>query len=440
MATAVMMPKQGQSVESCIITKWNKQIGDEVAVGDILFSYETDKASFEEESKVAGKMLAIFYPEGEDVECLLNVCAIGADGEDVSEFVPQSGEEETAEEVKEEAATTPATAPAAQAMADAPKDGMFISPRAKGLAQKQGIDYRYATSSGPNGRVIERDVRALMESGMATKAAMGEVFAGDKQFGATGIGGRVSVADLAAGQSAVAAPVFENEVTEVPLTNMRKVIAKAMHHSLSTMAQLTLNTSFDATEMMAYRSKIKANAEKMGLGNITLNDIVLFAVSRTLMAHPDLNAHFYDDKMVYYKNVNLGMAVDTPRGLLVPTVFSANNLSLNDISAKTKELAAAAQSGSISPDDITGGTFTVTNLGSLGIESFTPVINPPQTGILGVNNIETKVKNVGGEYKHYPAMGLSLTFDHRAIDGAPAAKFLKDLAANLENFSVLLSK
>ncbi len=225
--------------------------------------------------------------------------------------------------------------------------------------------------------------------------------------------------------SAVSTPVASPEYEDVKLSNIRKVIAKSMHASLSNMAQLTLNASFDATQIMAYRAMLKANAENMGMANITLNDIVLFAAAKTLKNHKDLNAHYLDDKgvMRYFRNVNLGIAVDTDRGLLVPTVFNANELSLNELALRSKEVISAAQKGTISPDLLKDASFTVTNLGSFGIESFTPVINPPQTGILGVDTITYRVKADGSTY---PAMGLSLTFDHRALDGAPAAKFLKE--------------
>lgn len=433
MATPVIMPKQGQSVESCIIAKWHKQKGDKVAVGDMLFTYETDKATFDEEATVEGTMLEIFFEEGDDVECLLNVCVIGEEGEDASAFKPSTDddeEEEAApeEEKKEEAAVV---------ITENKTGDLKVSPRARALAEKKGIDPAMAAPSGPAGRIIERDVQRLADSGVA--AVAGNAVEG---VAGTGIGGRVRVEDLGAAPAAAvaAAPVAEAEVTDVPLTNIRKVIAKSMHASLSEMAQLTLNTSFDATEIQAFRAKVKAGAEKLGLANITLNDIVLYAVSRVLKDHKDLNAHFLGDKMRYFSKVNLGMAVDTPRGLMVPTIFAASDKSLNEIAAESKNLASAAQSGTISPDLLSGGTFTVTNLGSLGIESFTPVINPPQTGILGVDTITTGIKEVGGEIKTYPKMGLSLTFDHRAVDGAPAAKFLKDLSFALENFSILLSK
>ena len=447
MATPVIMPRQGQSVESCIIAKWHKQKGDKVEVGDQLFTYETDKATFDEEATVAGTLIDVFFEEGDDVECLLNVCVIGEEGEDTAAFRPDgAGDAPAAEEKKEEApaAAAQAAAPVAQ-LSDTAKENVFISPRAKNHADKLGVDVRFAEGSGPNGRIIERDVEALAQSGVAfTKAAQAEGAGSDAKFEGTGIGGRVTTGDLKkpVAQAVQEAMQAEEGVayTDVPLTNIRKVISKAMHNSLASTAQLTLNTSFDATEIMAYRKKLKANAEALGLGNITLNDIVLYAVSRTLLAHKDLNANMLDDKMRIFNHVNLGVAVDTPRGLMVPNIFCAELKTLSEISAETKELAKACQGGTISPDLLNGGSFTVTNLGSFGIESFTPVLNAPQTGILGVDTIVQRAKEVNGEIVYYPAMGLSLTFDHRALDGAPAARFLKELCTNLENFNLLMAK
>lgn len=452
MATPVIMPRQGQSVESCIITKWQKQPGDTVAVGDVLFTYETDKATFDEKAKVEGELLAVFFEEGDDVECLLNVCVIGAKGESFAEFDPKNGASETAEAAAEPAKEEKAEVAAVEAVAVPVVAGekIKISPRAKNLAETTGADLRYAEASGPNGRVIERDVRKLIAEGKTVSAAAkNEYVAAGKDIIGTGLGGMISTADLnataeaapvAAAPVAAATAVDFGECEEVKLPNIRKVISRQMHASLSEMAQLTLNSSFDATEIMAYRAKIKDAREKLGLANITLNDIILYAVSRVLPNHKDLNAYFYEDKMVYFKHVNLGVAVDTPRGLMVPTVFGADTMSLSEISANSKKLQDEAKAGTINPDLLKGGTFTVTNLGSLGVESFTPVINPPQTGILGVDNITTRIKMVGGEIKPYQAMGLSLTFDHRALDGAPAAKFLSDLVNALENFTLLLAK
>lgn len=441
MATPVIMPRQGQSVESCIITKWHKKKGDSVAVGDILFSYETDKAAFDEESTVAGILLDTYFDEGDDVECLLNVCAIGDAGEDASQFAPktetqaeESKDVKPIEEKREEISVVSVKENAAEGF-------VKISPRAKNLAQRQSVDYRYAVPTGPDGRIIERDVRALAESGIkVTSAAMGDYLATDGKLEGTGLGGRIRVSDISNTHETETTVDNVADYIEEKLPNIRKVIAKSMTKSLSEMAQLTLNTSFDATEIIAFRAKVKANKDTLGFSNITLNDIILYAVSKTLPEFRDLNAHFLDDRMLFFKHVHLGVAVDTPRGLLVPTIFNADTLSLNEMSLAAKKLITDAQNGSINPDLLTGASFSVTNLGSLGVESFTPVINPPQTGILGVDNLQTKVKVVDGQVVPYQAMGLSLTFDHRALDGAPAAKFLQALCKNLENFSLLLAK
>ncbi len=423
MAQVVIMPRQGQSVESCVITEWKKKVGDKVEEKDVLFSYETDKSSFDELSTVSGTLLAIFHEEGDDVECLLPVCVIGNEGEDISALVPKKEEaaapapEAPKEEVKpEEKAPAPEAAPTGSAVSA--EGRIKISPRARHLAERTDADISRAVPTGPNGRIIERDINTLLDKGWTNADKPAEA--------------------APAAAPAAAAPALE-EYTDVKLPNIRKVIAKSMHASLSNMAQLTLNSSFDATAVMAFRAQVKDNAEKLGLNNITINDIILYAVSRTILSFKDLNAHYLDDKdvMRYFNTVNLGIAVDTERGLLVPTVFGAEKLSLNELSAEARSVIKAAQSGSIAPDKLKGASFTVTNLGAMGIETFTPVINPPQTGILGVDAVTYRVKPDGSTY---PAMGLSLTFDHRALDGAPAAKFLKALCDNLTNFNLLLAK
>ena len=416
MASAVIMPKAGITVESCIIGTWEKKVGDEVKVGDILFTYETDKASFECESTAEGTLLEIFYGEGDEVPCLVNVCAVGTAGEDCSALRPASDSAESApapaQEVKEEKKEETA-APAASTAVEGKKAA--VSPRAKKLAERAGVDASLATPTGPNGRIIERDVRTLMDNPPV-----------------------IAEEPVAAASAAVAVP--EEEYRDVKFSGIRRAISKSMHTSLSTMAQLTHNTSFDATAILAYRKQLKASEGECS--GITLGDIVLYAVSRTLKNHPDLNANMLDDNSIrIFNHVNLGVAVDTPRGLMVPTIFHADEMSLLEISKAVKELAAQCREGNISPDKLTGGSFTVSNLGNLGVESFTPVINPPQTGILGVCGTVDRVRRgADGSVEIYPAMGLSLTYDHRAVDGTPAARFQKELCQNLENFTVLLAK
>ena len=458
MVTAVILPRQGQTVESCVIGQWHKRVGDAVAAGDTLFTYETDKAAFDEAAKVGGEMLAIFFAEGDDVPCLETVCVIGTKGEDISAWLPAATE---AAPPATSGAVAGATAAAIPANRSAPSvggpvtgadiDSLAISPRARRLAEKHHADLRAVVPSGPKDRVIERDVQALIDAGRLATGAAGSDYA--LATAGTGIGGRVAVADIASSGApmlrAAPAPAAEAEADsyEEKHSTIRKLIARSMNRSLSTMAQLTYNATFDATAMLEFRARLKQAkasgiAERMGLAqtNITLNDLILYAVSRVVKAHRLCNAAFHEDRMVFFNYVNLGVAVDTPRGLMVPTLFQADRLSLAEISSQAKSLSAECRQGTISPDKLKDGTFTVTNLGSLGIESFTPVINPPQTAILGVNCLKTHFRDVDGVAVPYPSMSLSLTCDHRAVDGAPAARFLKDLGNALENFSLLLLK
>ena len=443
MATPIIMPRQGQSVESCIITAWNKKVGDSVEKGDILFSYETDKSSFDEPAPEAGVLLAIFHEEGDDVPCLENVCVIGAAGEDVSAFAPAG--EATPAPAAEAAPAAPVAEVKAEAVAPATavEANGAISPRAKALAAKTGADLLKATPTGPNGRIIERDVQSLVDRGLTVSGAASAGYTSAVE--GSGINGKVVLGDLnapaAPAASPAAAPAADvAEYEDVKLPNIRKIIAKTMVESLSTMAQLTFTSSFDATKMMAFRKSLKAGAEKLGLANITINDMILYAVSRVILKYRNANAHMLGDTMRYFNTVNLGIAVDTERGLMVPTVFHAEKMTLNQLSKEAKTVITAAQSGTINPDLLRGATFTVSNLGSMGIESFTPIVNPPQTAILGVDCVMTRMKEVDGEYVPYPAMGLSLTVDHRVLDGADAARILKDIGFALENFDLLLAK
>ena len=439
MASLVLMPKVGITVESCVITKWHKAKGDAVKVGDLLFSYETDKASVDEEAKEDGVILEIFRVEGDDVPCLEGVAVIGKEGEDYSDLLPKTevaNEPEEVAKVKEEVKAQVQV----EVVSTAEKSDNFkASPRAKKYAAKHGIDLKTVSPTGPYGRIVEADViRAEKEGPVLTGAALGLNKDASGVVG-TGIGGRVTVADLSQKAEVQAAPTVA-DVEIVKLSNIRKVISKSMMTSLSTTAQLTNSSSFDATTIMNYRKALKDTDESLGLSKITINDIILFAVSRALKNHKDLNAHLINDEMHYFNGVHLGIAVDTPRGLLVPTLFNADKMSLAEISENTKILINKTKDGSIEPDYLQGASFTISNLGTLGVESFTPVINPPQTGILGVCTVTDKIKVVNGEIKPYKSMGLSLTYDHRAVDGAPAARFLMELKTILENFTAYLAK
>ncbi|MCL1808898.1 MAG: 2-oxo acid dehydrogenase subunit E2 [Clostridiales bacterium] len=378
MANLVLMPQLGISDDSAVIAKWHIKAGDTVKRGDRLFSIETGKATFDVESEHGGTVLAMLAEEGEEKPVGAPVCAIG----DAGELFEAVGD-----------------------------DGLPVSPRARALAERAGINPKRAAPTGPGGRVIERDVLKLLDN-QEDAAFCGE----------------------AAHAKDVDAPLG---YTDRPLSKMRKIIAENMTVSLRNTAQLTHTASFDAAAIIGYRKLLKADPL---LSGITLTDMVSFAVTRTLPQFPELNAHLHGDTMRCFSDVNLACAVDTERGLMTPVVFGASKLTLLEMSKQLKGLAEACRRGSIASELLTGGSFTVSSLGQFGIESFTPILNPPQTGILGVNAITTRVREENGAIKAYPCMALSLTYDHRAIDGAPASKFLQALCRNLEAFTSLLEK
>ena len=441
MATIVVMPQLGNSVESCIIVEWMIAEGDTVSVDQTLASIETDKSTMEVPSTAEGTVLKLLWEEGDEVPVKDPLIIVGEPGEDISGLVPGG-----------DAAPAEADAPAEQAAAPEAAAPTFVteratgavSPRARALAASNGVDASAITEgSGPHGRVIERDVAAAIAAGpVLTSAARA---AGVSATEGTGIGGRVSVADAGrtaeAAPAAVAAPAaaadFPGASTSAPLKGVRKVVAKRMMESLTSTAQLTLNTTANAAGILALRKKVKNADEALGLNKITLNDLVCFAVSRTLPKYPVFNAHLEDGVLTQFEQVHLGFACDTPRGLLVPVIRSAQALGLKAFSDEAKRLAGGAIDGTIAPDFLSGGTFTVSNIGSFGIETFTPVINLPQTAILGVGAITPRPAvaadgTIGVEQR----LNLSLTIDHQVIDGADGARFLADLVAAIDNIDV----
>ena len=435
MATPVIMPRQGQSVESCILTEWKVNVGDQVAEGDVLAVIETDKASFDLESTASGTVLALFWEADDDVPVLANVAAIGNEGEDVEEFRPEgqsSAPAPAAEPAAPAAAAAPqpTAAPAAPATQSVPTGSISassgVSPRARRLAHKHGIDAESLPGTGPNGRVIERDVEAAISGKPRLSAtARARSLSDDLESPArgTGLASMVRSQDLKVPGSVEGADV-------TPVKGIRKVIAERMIQSLSTTAQLTLHASFELTKAQAYRKERLDS----GQSKVSLNDVIAHAIVESLKEHPELNAHFLGDRIATFEKVHLGVAVDTPKGLLVPVIKDASDMSIEKISAEVKNLAGACREGTISPDNLTGGSFTLTNLGMLGVETFTPVLNAPEVAILGVGGIVLKPKRTDTEeVKYVDTLPLSLTIDHQAVDGAPAARFLQTLVERLEN-------
>ena len=434
------MPKQGQSVESCIVTTLHKKAGDTVKKGEVLFSYETDKASFEEESPVDGTLLACFYGEGDEVPVLDNMMIIGEPGEDISVLSVSASAE------KEEEVVTGKPLPAisrdhipALETQTSHAGNLFISPRAKKLAEKNAVPLSQLTGSGPKGRIVEKDIMTYLTDRprMTPLAKKVAAEAGlQPEAKGTGLAGRARAADLSASVNSIYGMDYEDR----KLSNMRRLIARSMHASLQNSAQLTHHLGADARRMLELRKKAKAALEEgRMMANITLNDMVCFAVIKALKKFPEVNTHFLGDTKRYFRKVHLGLAVDTERGLMVPVLRNADDLSIAGLSGQLGELAAACRSGSVNPDILTSeaATFTVSNLGNYGVEMFTPVINLPQSAILGVNTILPRPKDLGnGVYAFVPHIGLSLTYDHRSLDGGEATRFLKQIATEIETLEI----
>jgi len=411
MAHAVVMPRLGNSVESCILVKWNIEEGKEVKADTALCVIETDKATMDVPAGFEGVLLRRMRAEGDDIPVLETIALIGEKGEAID----------------------------------------AASPRARSLARERGMPLgSVEAGTGPRGRILERDVRAALEKGPALTAGARAGTERSLPASGTGLGGRITTADLSSGgkdavqieevqASGGTLPPFPGPFADTPLRGIRKIISSRMVHSLQNSAQITLHASAPAARLLVLRERLRNSPPSLGLSGITIGDIVAAAAVRVVRGHPKLNAHVLEDSWREFGHVHLGMAVDTPRGLVVPVLRYADSLSLKEFSRQAKALARACIDGAISPDQLSGATFTVTNLGMFGIESFTPVLNEPETAILGVDAIVPRpVVRADGSIGAEQRIGLSLTVDHRIVDGADAARYLKDLSALIADIDVAI--
>ena len=412
MATEILMPRQGQSVESCIIIQWNVAEGDDVTEGDSLCEVETDKATFEVESTCSGTVLSILYDVDSDVEVLKPIAIIGSSNEDISSLIQEKPETASEKDIDENKSSAPIISSSnnTKTVVDNTKhttekifpSNVGASPRAKKTASEKNIDLSIIKGTGPLGRVIARDVITFSENNSAKKITLGDF-------------------------------------TEIPAKGVTKIISERMLASLHSSAQLTINSSADAQKVLDLRKLFK-NSDNAEFNNISINDLILFIVIKTLTRHKEFNSHWETNSLKKYDDVHIGFAVDTPRGLMVPVLKNADKLSLPELSKEAKRLASSCVDGKINPDELIGATFTVTNLGSMGIESFTPVLNLPEVAILGICSIYPKPFYKDEEVCFSPHMGLSLTFNHCATDGAPAAKFLSDIKNSISSVDAILSE
>ncbi|MFP3042005.1 2-oxo acid dehydrogenase subunit E2 [Treponema primitia] len=471
MAHVLIMPRQGNTVESCILVEWKVKEGDSVDADSVACVVETDKATFEVPAGETGTVLKLVRADGDDVPVLEPIAVIGKPGEDWAAAVggateaasaPAGATATAAAAVPVSAATPNVVGQGEGAISGGAISGGAISPRARHLADKESLPTAGIAGTGPDGRIIERDIQAALQTRPALSAAAKAALTaggGTVPASGSGLGGRVTAADLTATQAgtaggagsigaapvpaAAAANLGEGAITETPIKGIRKLIADRMHQSLAESAQFTLSGSAPAVRLQELRARMKGAGEGLGLSKITVNDLILYAVSRTLPRYPFMNALKVGDTLKTFERVHLGVAVDTPRGLMVPVIRNANLLSLQQISAEAKRLATACQGGGVKPNELSGSTFTVTNLGSLGVSNFTPVLNAPEVGILGVCNIELKPVETAEEggcgVQFLPHIGFSLTINHQVVDGAPAAKFLKALGEAVANIDLTLA-
>jgi pyruvate dehydrogenase E2 component (dihydrolipoamide acetyltransferase) len=437
MATPVIMPRQGQSVETCIISRWLKSPGEIVKKGDVLFAYETDKASFEAEAETDGVLIKRLYEEGDEVPVLQIVAYLGKEGETQPQSSSESGTNsipiyrETKEHITE---NKTAEALSVHSEVNDGKVKIKISPRARNRAASLGLTLENITGTGPNGRIMDQDIlnaAKVLNPGVLVVGEPGKEINIKATSSGSGSDKHITSSEiLSAGQQ----NTRDTEI--IKISKVRKIIAQKMHESLQNSAQLTHHTSADARSMLQLRKKVKEASEKGNIENITINDMVCFAVIKALKKHPNANSHFLGDSIKKFRKVHLGIAIDTERGLMVPALRNADDLNIRNLSTQINILANNCKKGNVDPELLASesASFTVSNLGAYGVELFTPVINLPQVAILGVNTIIYRPADLGnGTFGFIPVIGLSLTYDHRALDGAPASAFLREIKLEIEN-------
>lgn len=403
MATEVIMPQLGLTMEEGTIAKWIKQVGDKVSVGDVLVEITTDKLSSEIESEVDGVLLKIVAQEGEDIPVKGLLAIIGAEGEQVGAASAPAAKKEEVQAEAPKAETLPKAASVTEG------GRVKASPLAKKIASELGVDLTTVAGSGPNGRIVQKDVLAAeVKTAVVEKAP------------------EVKAAPAPAPvQAAASADVVK------PLTNMRKVIAKRMQQSKNTAPHVTITTEVNVDKTIALRSKLNAKNADM---RFSYTDILVKMCATALRNYPKINASITEDSMIFHDKINIGVAVALDDGLIVPVVSNADRKGLKAITKETKDLINKARTNTLSPDEMSGATFTISNLGSYDIDGFTPVINLPEAAILGVGRIVKKpIVNENDEIVPASMMVLSMSFDHRVVDGAQAAEFLKALKGYLED-------
>src|SRR5579875_163227 len=430
----VEMPKMGDTMEEGKILRWLKKEGDTVKKGESLAEVETDKVNIEIEAFSSGVLRKILVPEGESAPIGAEIALIGS----ADEPLPASaGAADAVVPARAASATTTAanrasstSAPARSAVATQPappastngQGRIFISPIARRLAEAHQLDYAQIRGTGPNGRIIKMDIEAALAQQITAPAAP------------------APVPMPTAPASAAPATMEGEEVIEIPLTSMRRTIAKRLSQSMQMAPHFYVTSVIDTGKLALLRQQINEYAANEPEPiKVSFNDLIIKAVARALVRMPQVNVSFAEDRIIQKKQVNVGMAVSLETGLIVPVIKHADQRSVLDIAREARRLAEAARTGKLKPDDLSGGTFTVSNLGMFDVESFTAVINPPESAILAVGSITPTPVVEGGQVVVRDRMKVTLSSDHRALDGAIAARFLQEVKHQLEEpFGLLL--
>ncbi|MGQ9488588.1 MAG: dihydrolipoamide acetyltransferase family protein [Armatimonadota bacterium] len=453
MAEFFNLPMLGQTMEEGTITKWLKAEGEYIRRGDIIAEVMTDKANLEVDSTFEGYLRKILVAEGETVPVNAPIAIVSkTPDEDIStlltpasattsQLVEAKGEVKQPEPVR--------TAPFAESAAPT-EERLFISPRARRLAQEKGVPVQalLGRGSGPQGRVLERDVETVwqeMVSTMPRVTPLAEKVAAEAgvdvtAITGTGIGGRVTREDVVrATMPPTAQPTaIPTEAQVVKLAGLRKLVAENVVKGFFSAPPVTLVTEVDMTDCVALREQLLPEVEKIYNTRLTYTDLIVKATARALREFPIMNSTLRENEIILHPDVNIGVAVAVEEGLVVPVIKSADRKTLGEISRELRELAERAHTGKSTPDDLSGGTFTITNLGAYEVELFNPVLVPGQTGILGVGRIAEKPAIRDGQVVARHLMNLCLTFDHRVVDGAPAARFLQKVKQLLESPLLIL--
>ena len=443
MSCVEVMPKLGLTMTEGEIETWHKSEGDEVKKGEVLFDVTTDKLTNEVEAKESGILRKILVKEGETAKCLEPVAIIAGADEDISSLLKES--------VGKEVEVVPVEEPSIREDIPVEREGRIrISPLAKNLAKKSGVDYEVITGTGPLGRIVKKDVEEYIDKNRVKVSPVAAKLAKELNVDLSSINkqGRIMKEDVL--KAAEEAKQKEKTIVQEPenqavtskaagrgekvinMSSMRKVISARMSESVKISPTVTYNINIDISELKRLKNNLKDTFK------LTYTDFLIKIVSAALKQFPLVNCSISGGKFILKDYVNMGVAVALDEGLIVPVVKDTDIKGLKQIAEEFKEIVKKAKSNSLSPDDMTGGTFTITNLGMFGIDSFSPIINQPEVAILGVNTIVDTPVVEGEKIVVKPLMKLSLTADHRAIDGAYAAKFLQKIKEYIEKPELLL--